>query len=125
MLGGAGAADAGAAGAEASSAGLEGEAWVRLELSKPRRLCQLRLFLPAGAAARPRRCCLAASCDQAGGQSGVLVDVCEFDCGVGGGGDSSGGDEGGGGGGEWRSFGFYRPYKSKRIRVRVRVRGQG
>jgi len=49
----------------------------------------------------------------------VLVDVCEFDCGdsSGGdsrGGDSSGGDEGGGGGGgEWRSFGFYRPYKSK------------
>ena len=43
----------------------------------------------------------------------MLVDVCEFDCGDGGGVDSSGGDEGGGGGGEWRSFGFYRPYKSK------------
>ena len=107
------------------------DAWVRIELSKPRRLCELRLRLLGSEACTPRRCVLDATSGSE--SSGVFIEVSSFECQP----PPRRGSNGDGGGqlspaasrleerfargeeDEWQCFGFYRPFKSKQYRLRV------
>jgi hypothetical protein len=125
-----GGADGGAGGVDGAEGvlGSASEAWVRLELSKPRRLSELRVRAVGGAHATPAACVLEAT--SGAENSGVFVEVGAFQLprpalpppstqpplhppsqqqpslthAA---------------SGEWASFPFYRPFKSKQFRLIV------
>ena len=108
------------------------DAWLRIELSKPRRLSELRFRCPPSAHATPRRCTLDAV---SGSDNGVFVEVFTFEVArpdappesapqpreavEGGAAASSGAAAADGVGDGWQQFGFYRPFKSKQYRLRI------
>ena len=82
------------------------EAWVRIELSKPRRLSEIRIGCTAGPHATPRECVLEATC---GAETfGVFIEVGRFELPP----PSADAEA-------WTSYGCYRPYKSKQYRLVV------
>ena len=89
-----------------------GEVWLRIELSKPKRLSEIRIRSSSSKhIAFPRSCVLHAT---SGAESaGVFVEVGSFELPR----PSSAADDDDAGGNEWSSFCFYRPHKSKQYRL--------
>ena len=103
------------------------ETWLRIELSKPLRLSEIRIRCRSGEHATPRTCILHAT--SGAEHAGVYVEVGSFSVprpsppplGVPTGcdGGSADGLEGQQQGTEWAAFRFYRPFKSKQYRLTV------